>query len=81
MARRRHVAAPEPSHIDPEQIRRRYCQLSRKLRLEAGTQEIGLRLQREVAGIDDPAESLALAEAAYLTVHKRLPWSSQERNR
>lgn len=84
----RRSATPEnPEHADEEALRRRYRQLRDGLcvlaldpalhpdaeregkRIEA----IGARLERDAAKLSDPAERLALAERAYLSVFRKLP--------
>lgn len=80
----RRAPTPDPHLADDAVLRRRYRQLESRLVCAQGdipeaaeaVQAVGERLRREVEGIADPAERLALAERAYLTVFKRLPWAA-----
>ena len=80
MARR--IPVPEADRVDDERARRRFRSLGLRLRLAGGEAErVGLQLRRDVAGVDDPADRLALAEAAYLSVFQALPPAPGERAR
>lgn len=84
MARRIPTLEPDRDAVTQEVCARRYRQLEVRLACACGdipeaaesVRAVGERLRRDAAKLDDPAERLAMAETAYLSVFKRLPWSS-----